>query len=133
MRRTALLGAVPVLSQGIPDSQFTSGTLNCRWWNAGQLGLAMNLGYVMGSFEAVILHAPKATFNRVSSRATYGDYQEGVTELCKAPENATIAVYVMLEIFAGKFKGETGVQINARLVTARRWYDGASQKDGGAK
>jgi hypothetical protein len=93
----------------------------------------MNLGYVMGSFEAVILHAPKATFNRVSSRATYGDYQEGVTELCKAPENATIAVYVMLEIFAGKFKGETGVQINARLVTARRWYDGASQKDGGAK
>ena len=125
-----LLGAGPLLAQ-VPNYAVSHGFLDCRWWQ--EQASDMKLGYIVGHSEAVLIYANQVAFNSISSHATHGEYRDGVDELCKAPENGLIPIYTMLQIFAAKFRGEAEAQINERLASARRFYNTAPRKTGGAK
>jgi hypothetical protein len=131
MKRLVLLVLVAVgaLRAQMPDMYMTHGFQNCRWWR--DQNLDTRLGYMLGADDATAVYANKADREAVFSRATKGEYVDGVTELCKAPENGSIPLPALIVVFVAKYRGETDKQINTRVVQLRKIFNVAQK--GGAK
>jgi hypothetical protein len=120
MKRRLVLVALAAMSASA--QVIVSVSNDCHMWN---MLPAEGVNAPRAWYLAGLLHGMRVapTETRVSFTpvgAFSNDMENGITEICKAPENANVDLLHALEIFKAKLNGESQEQVEGRLRGARK-------------
>ena len=149
-KKTLVLGLLALAA--VPLSAEDRG--NCRDWNtmsdARQIGFIQGFinGLAVGAFDAANLQGlrdglpfPTSTLASTDATAkdvetsyvgpsTFGEMQEGITAICKRPENSSIGISDALRAFTMKLRGKPQSEIDDHLNMARQGVIAHPDSDG---
>jgi len=99
----------------------TDGRFNCRFWNDisedQRVGMMMGYSDFWGSSEPgmVIPNMLSAT------KVNFGEMKDGVTAVCRTPENGILTILDALSIFTLRFIGVDEKHVEQEITRFRAW------------
>jgi hypothetical protein len=114
----------------------------CRRWN--ELEFEWRMGWLHGYSRGLYVGAadvltiwkpevPVAVTKTHTPGLTYGEWMDGITEICKRPENALISLSDASTAFTRRVSGDTEQQVENFLSGARAAASGNFKATKGAK
>ena len=90
---------------------------DCHMWNEGDY--TTQSWYLGGLFHGMVL-APREARVPYLPNVSIKDIHNGVTEICKAPENANVDLLLVLTVFKLKLDGASQKAVEEMLREARQ-------------
>jgi hypothetical protein len=114
----------------IPPQQKTHELLNCRYWNS--INRDERIGFIFGYVEAWFFvdgQTKLDTGDYAAHGSSVGEFIEGVTRVCREPENGRLTMIQASALFSAKFRGETDDFVNSLAQRFRKiWTDADKSK-----
>jgi hypothetical protein len=126
---TLTMFAALVLAAALAMSAHADTTMNytgCRDWN--EYSESLRGGYVIGFAEGISSFPAAASdprqreveLNYFAPGINFGELKDGITEICKRPENSLVPVSLAFEAFIKQVRGKPQSEIDDFLNFARR-------------